>query len=253
MDNYYYQYGGSPLWYNQFDNEMKFIYNTVKQYTGNLTLTGSAAIAYMLKYLNMNTELNTMTKPNDLDLLYVDVRIDHPNIPNFTKSTHSPVKSITYTRQTINDPNSINSFDLMFIPKDDSIYNVSLNGISVLHPKKLLNGYKLDLHDDIDARRNNDEDKKKIDLLEKILLKINNDATLSQQFECKKFNPNDIYSSEPSVLSDSSDSLSTNLFSTPKKQKTNEFTTPTGGFNQDFYKHKYLKYKKKYLDMKKNI
>ena len=141
MNNYYFQFGGMPDWYNEFDNDLIEIYNKVQTKTGNLVLTGSAAISFLLKNLNMEDKLYSMNKPNDLDLMYTDSNISHPEIPNFNISTTSLVKSITYNR--INDRNvhSINSFDLIFVPPKENIYYITVNGIDIIHPASLLSEY----------------------------------------------------------------------------------------------------------------
>jgi hypothetical protein len=75
-----------PEWYQQFETELKTIVELVKNENDYKTwnrdtdkmkypiLTGSAAIAFVLKYLGMYEELEKLevnnVKPNDLDFLY---------------------------------------------------------------------------------------------------------------------------------------------------------------------------------------
>ena len=256
MEKYYFQYGGNPDWYNQFENELKYIYFDVKRYTGNLTLGGSAAIAIILKNLNMTHDLNTFDKPNDLDLMYISNDISHPSIPNFTKSTNSLVKSITYTRNNDIESHSINSFDLIFIPSRGSIYNINIDSINVLHPKSLLSYYR---DNDFDTSRDQEKDQRRIALLNKILTIIKDkEGNFIEGFQYQKF----ILENDDTIgaLSDISNISSKLSFESPvKKLKFDSLSTPVstpekrGGSINEFYKQKYLKYKLKYLNLKKNI
>ena len=180
MNKYYSQYGGNPDWYSNFESNLRGIYNNVKESTGNLTLTGSGAIAIILKKLNMIDDLNNLAKPNDLDFIYVDKDIYHPNIENFTKSTDLLVKSITYTRNN-NESYLIKSFDLIFLHSRNTICNINIDGIDVLHPKSLLSEYN---GNEFDTTRN---DNPKITVLNKILKFITKEDTYIEGFECKQF------------------------------------------------------------------
>jgi hypothetical protein len=261
MKKYYFQYGGNPDWYNNFYTELKNNYNNVKTYTGNLTLGGSAAIAIILHKLNMISELNTFDKPNDFDFMYIGKDISHPNIHNFRKSTHSLVKSITYTRINDIDSHLFNSFDLIFVSSRGTIHNIKIDDMYILHPLSLLFQYKGNDFDD----RNHEKDERKIALLNKILTKIkDNEGNYIEGFQYQKF----ILEDDDTIgaLSDISNlSYVPSSFSFESPVKKFKFdiletpvstpvSTPTkGGSINDFYKQKYLKYKFKYLNLKKNI
>jgi predicted O-methyltransferase YrrM len=265
MEKYYFQYGGNPEWYNNFNNELKDIYFNVKRYTNNLTLSGSAAIAIILHKLDMTSDLNTFDKPNDFDFIYIDKDIYHPLIPNFKKSTNNLVKSITYTRNNDVESFKINSFDLIFIPSRGAIYNIIINGMYVLHPKSLLSYYNAN---DDDTSRDHEKDQRRILLLNKILAKITDkEGNYIEGFEFNKFKqyPDDVLSDISNIsqeplsstfesptkkLKFDSDEEASNSFSTPEKLENPE---KTGGSINEFYKQKYLKYKLKYKNLKKNI
>jgi hypothetical protein len=253
MDKYYFQFGGDPDWYNKFENELKDIYFNVKVSTDNLTVGGSAAIALILKKLNMLSELNTFDKPNDFDFMYIDKDVSHPNILNFTKSINTLEKSITYDRKNNRELYTFNSFDLIFIPsKGGSIYNIIIDDIYVLHPKSLLSYYK---DNDFDTTRNQDKDQRRITILENILkiIKDKNDNYI-HGFEYKKFIPDN--TPLPNILNFSDVSSSLSFESPAKKLKFDYFSTPGGAIPDysinDYYKKKYFKYKLKYLNLKKN-
>jgi hypothetical protein len=265
MNKYYSQYGGNPDWYFDFETNLRGIYNNLKQSTGNLTLTGSGAIAVILKKLNMIDDLNNLAKPNDLDFIYIDKNIYHPNVDNFTKSTDLLVKSITYTRND-KETHLIKSFDLIFNDSKTKICNINIDGIDVLHPKSLLLEYK---GNEFDTTRN---DNPKIIILKKILEFITKENI--KDFECKQFKLDNskVLSDRtnlPSILfalDDESDVESENNSDKPKNLISNLFgsddepdpQSPSkkfkiGGSINELYKQKYLKYKLKYFNLKKNI
>ena len=256
MEKYYFQYGGNPEWYNNFENELKDIYFNVKKYTDNLTLSGSAAIAVLLHKLKMTHELNTFDIPNDFDFIYIGKDISHPSIPNFKKSTNNLVKSITYTRNNDVESFKINSFDLIFISSRGAIYNIMINGMYILHPKSLLSYYE---NNDFDTSRDQEKDQRKIILLKQILAKITDkEGNYIEGFEFNKFKQD--YEDVLSDVSNISHEPSSSSFESPtKKSKFDSFSTPvstpekTGGSINEFYKQKYLKYKLKYQNLKKNI
>ena len=109
-----------PAWYLPFETKLQQIYTLVRPKIGNLTVGGSAAIAYMLAQLNMMNELNVMIPPSDLDFMYNNSQISHPNFDNFTKSTESLEKSITYT-----DTRGL-TFDLIFVSDKSPINKIAL-------------------------------------------------------------------------------------------------------------------------------
>jgi hypothetical protein len=71
-------------WYAQFERELRVTYNLVKIYTVNLVLGGSAAIAYVLNYLEMYDELDQMIPPpKDFDFMFEDKDIfEIPSVSN---------------------------------------------------------------------------------------------------------------------------------------------------------------------------
>jgi hypothetical protein len=164
-----------PAWYLPFETKLQQIYTLVRPKTGNLTVGGSAAIAYMLAQLNMMNELNAMTPPSDLDFMYNNSQISHPNFDNFTKSTESLEKSITYT-----DTRGL-TFDLIFVPDKSPINKIALNGIDILNPKVLRTFYRDNL-DGFDESRNRAKDEQRLGLLNAIISKIESDSELSALF-----------------------------------------------------------------------
>ena len=164
-----------PAWYLPFETKLQQIYTLVRPKIGNLTVGGSAAIAYMLAQLNMMNELNVMIPPSDLDFMYNNSQISHPNFDNFTKSTESLEKSITYT-----DTRGL-TFDLIFVSDKSPINKIALNGIDILNPKVLRTFYRDNL-DGFDESRNRAKDEQRLGLLNAIISKIESDTELSPIF-----------------------------------------------------------------------
>jgi hypothetical protein len=238
MENYYFQYGGSPKLYNEFINELRLTYNNIKYYTDNLTITGSAAIAILLNDLNMTSDLYSYKLPVIVDFIYVNNEISYPNIANFTKSTDNLVKLINYKRNDDEDTYKINSFNLIFTPLKESVYNIFVSHLNIIHPQSLLEDYQ-----------NKENCQSEINLLNKILsiIKIKDNKYING-FEYVKFNNN-------SEIIDSNHDNNLNSDSSSFKEpvtniESSNLSKQSGGFTNDFYKHKYFKYKIRYLLLK---
>ena len=201
-------------WYKHFETKLNQIYTFVKYKTGNLTVGGSAAIAYMLAHLNMLAELNDMIPPSDLDFMYNNSQISHPNFDNFTKSTESLEKSITYT-----NVEGV-TFDLIFVPDKSPINNINLDGIDVLNPKTLRSFYRDNL-DGFDESRNRAKDEQRLRLLNAIISKIESDSKLSARFFPDKPRKRRVIldESESDMLAhlDSEEKTTKQLFGSPQK------------------------------------
>jgi hypothetical protein len=246
MEKYYFQYGGSHKLYNEFINELRLTYNNIKYYTDNLTITGSAAIAILLNHLNMTSDLYSYKMPVVVDFLYVNDVISHPNIANFIKSTDNLVKIVNYKRNDDEDTYKINSFNLIYIPLKESIYNIFISHLYILHPESLLEYYQ-----------NKENCQYEINLLNKILsiIKNKNDKYING-FEYVKFNNNsEIIDPDNNINSDTSSFKEpvTNIKSTSLSIQPLNNLKQSGGFTNDFYKYKYFKYKMRYLSLKKKI
>jgi hypothetical protein len=131
--------GGHEEWYTEFDAQLKEIYTDVNGVYGDegnkIILTGSCIIAYLLKYLNMTTELDTLNielRPNDVDLLYNSEKkiINRPTIGgkyNILKESQETEQSATYN--LIDNTKYIKSFD---ITKYGNIKTFVLDGIRII-------------------------------------------------------------------------------------------------------------------------
>jgi len=247
-----------PVWYTEFEHNLRNTYTNVKSYTGNLVLSGSSAIAYLLKELNMITELNLMNDhpPKDFDFMYNEKDISYPNIVGFKKSTTELVDSITYNKQ--NTTSKYNSFDLIYYPNRTPIKYITINNIDILCPNRLLMIYQDKVSGWYGGERNEEFDTKRLKLLEQIINKnpqiSTNCITYTQTTENNENNN--------SNLNRVSNPFNSNMFDSPpsspvKKQKLNNTTqnynsppsTPRGGSYYD----KYQKYKNKYIKLRNNL
>ena len=247
-----------PLWYAEFEQNLRNTYSNVKSYTGNLVLTGSSAIAYLLKELNMLSELNLMNDhpPIDFDFMYNNKDISHPNIIGLNKSTKELVPSITYKNQ---NTSKYNSFDLIYYPDRTPIKYITINNIDILCPKNLLDIYKEKVSGWYGGERNKEFDTKRLVLLEQIIKKYPNIST-----NCSIYTPSNNENNENNENNQNNGNINLNIphnpfndsiFDTPpsspsssKKQRLNN-TPPRGGS----YCDKYQKYKNKYIKLRDNL
>lgn len=171
--------GGIPVWYNKFESELFDIYRLVQNYYTTTTkpiLTGSGAIAYLLNYLHMDTDLDNLMEldinPHDLDFLYIsNTGLSNPDslgIFNINPAQKRET-SVTFKINSETSNNYIKSFD---VSKINKINYFELNGINIINLKSLSSFYTSDFLDD-DEKINKDKLKK--DLIEKIIKKINDD------------------------------------------------------------------------------
>jgi hypothetical protein len=197
--------GMIPDWYVQFKNELSNIYSLVNSRYGDVVLTGSASITYLLGELGMDDELNNF-KPNDLDFFYKS-KYWKPNpetIGNYKiKSGQEAESSITYN--LISGDNFIKSFD---ISKVSDVKSFNLNGIEIINLNRLKSDYTPDF---TTAEERIEKDKYKIALIDKIIKKISSNG------EFHKYGLGDNITTRPkrnssSMFGDDSDNESDNDF-----------------------------------------
>lgn len=164
--------GKIPEWYDKFESELYEIYNSINNNYPDVILTGSGAIAYLLKQLEMEDELENF-KPGDLDLIYRSrTRVLNPTTIRTTfgnyeiKSGQENESSVTFISNDKNSSNFIKSFDVSKVP---DVKSFSLNGIEIIN----LNRLKFDYVPDFTTEEERKEkDLYKISLIEKIIYKI---------------------------------------------------------------------------------
>ena len=169
--------GDYTEWYNKFEEELRYIYNEIHIVRSDVVLTGSAAISFILKSLNMTDELNSMMIPNDLDFIYAEKlnpvnRTSFGEENEFRRKQDSPIGSVTYLLQNPSPDKLIKSFDLSKVPK---VKSSLINGIQVINVKELKEYYRDDL--DTDKR---EIILKKISLIDKIIQKITEEHLLNE-------------------------------------------------------------------------
>jgi hypothetical protein len=193
------QYGGfNRDDYLVFENELKQIFNLVsgefdEDNDEYVALTGSGALAYMLFKLGMNEELEEMSVPNDLDIVYYTKN----KLNNFTKETIGDYavesgKRMLDSRSFIIKPElqegkKIRQFDLTkmkerkpeFIELEDRVNARSIK-INIVNLDKLK-----ELYLDSETAENEDKIKSRVDLIEKIKKHILNkgDPELLQKYK----------------------------------------------------------------------
>lgn len=168
--------GGIPEWYDNFEHELIMLFNTVNNYYPNVVLTGSGAIVYLLKHLEMNDELDNFM-PNDLDFLYKSrIWIKNPTIIEGykIKQGQENESSVTFILENNNISNFIKSFD---ISKIDNIKSFNFNGIEIINLNRLKSDYKPDFMTDEDRK---ESDMYKMNLIEKIIRKIHDEGRMNE-------------------------------------------------------------------------
>lgn len=168
------------IWYDDFETELYEIYKTLNNYYPNVVLTGSAAIAFVLKHLEMNEELVNF-KPNDLDFYYVS-KLRNTNVycveTKFGDYNIKPNQinesSVTFESSNTHSDNFVKSFD---ISKINNLNKFNLNGIDIINLKSLRSGYLPDLFTDEDRI---EKDNYKIKLIDKIIDKVISDGKLHE-------------------------------------------------------------------------
>ena len=162
--------GTIPEWYERFEYDLNQIFRALNNNYPNVVLTGSGAIVYLLKNLEMYDELNTYI-PNDLDFLYKS-RTPAKNksiILNYKiKAGQENESSVTYNLMT--GDNFIRSFDISIIPDVNSF---NLNGIEIINLNRLKSDYRPDL---MTPEERIEKDKYKIELINKIITKISSEG-----------------------------------------------------------------------------
>jgi hypothetical protein len=177
--------GGIPEWFSRFNLELKDIYSkVVGKYGEETVLTGSGAIAFVLNYLGMEEDLDSLEtnliNPHDLDFIYVG-RIGKQNPESIGDFHINPRQitesSVTFSLDTgITNPltqsNYIKSFD---ISKINSIKYFVIDGIRIINLNTLKSFYIPDFID---------EDRKESDILKKNLI----DKIIKQIYTQQKMN-----------------------------------------------------------------
>ena len=133
--------GNVPNWYTKFELELNEIYNGVYNHYDTIVLTGSGAIAYLLKYLDMETELDLMESnginPHDLDFLYVST-LTKNNPDSINQYNINPIQkyksSVTFTLNSSDKSNYTKSFDVSKVNqiKSSKILNINVINLNSL-------------------------------------------------------------------------------------------------------------------------
>lgn len=192
-----------PDWLGKFLDELKDIYHLVKgvsNYQHQIwdeetdveypVLTGSGAILFVLYYLvikygfeDMKIEISKFltkcTRPRDLDFKYPgnSCNIKNPiQIGNFhIKSSQLSASSATFELQTSTSDALITSFDVIRINPGKKFFEI--DGIRIVN----LNTLKADYRDfDDDPSRAQKNDSYKIELIERIINKINTEHLIHE-------------------------------------------------------------------------
>ena len=178
--------------YDKFSTELCTIYNAVSgNYTtddGEPVLTGSGAIAFVLKQLGMEEDLASLSSndinPHDLDFLYISSRLALRNpssIINYNiDSAHKTASSAKFLLPETYAGYSaryIKSFDVTKAGKVKSFnFKCGYGNIKIINLKRL----KEDYEDNTDDRRF-EKDNLKIQLIDKIIQTIK-DKGLEEQY-----------------------------------------------------------------------
>ena len=181
------QHGGLPEWYEKFSNDLNQIYRGIKMYyttQSEPVLTGSGAIAYLLRNLNMLEDLDGLDKndinPHDLDFLYIS-RTGLQNPHSIASYQINPMQQ-RETSVTFSLPSSEPSFTTKYIKsfdvsKVEKIKSFELGGIQIINLNSLKSFYISDQFDD-EGRKEKDTYKKA--LIEKIITKIHKEGRLHE-------------------------------------------------------------------------
>lgn len=172
--------GDIPEWYTKFESELYEIYNQVYNKYPNVILTGSGVIAFLLKHLELNEELENF-RPNDLDFYYRS-KVWEPNpsvinteVGNFNiKPDQINESSVTFKLSDFNLPNFIKSFDVSKIP---NALSFNFKGIDIINLNRLKSDYMPDFITD-DERK--EKDLYKIKLINIIIEKIGKEGRLHE-------------------------------------------------------------------------
>jgi hypothetical protein len=172
-----FQNGGIiPEWYPQFENEMREIFFNVSNRYPNVVLTGSGAIAYLLKELGIDDELSNF-KPGDLDLIYKS-RVAEPNpkmIGDYKiKPGQEYESSVTFMLNT-SDNKYIKSFDVS--KTNPNIKSFKFNGIEIIDLNRLKSDYKPSFET---PEERIEKDRYKMNLIEKIIQHIGKEGRLNE-------------------------------------------------------------------------
>lgn len=162
-------FGGDEDWYNKFDNDFRKIYKQIENVYPKIVLTGSGAIAYVLKYLGMEEDLKKFV-PSDADFLYLSKFV--AKNPTEIGEYHINPKQIAESSVTFNyEGNDMNVFIKKFdVSKINNVKYFNLNGINVIDLKTLKSFYVPDILTDEDRL---EKDKIKLEIIDKIINKIN--------------------------------------------------------------------------------
>jgi len=165
-----------PEWYPRYENEMREIFNNVSDRYPNIVLTGSGAIAYLLKVLEIDEELYTL-KPEDLDFIYKS-RVTEPNpkiIGDYKiKQGQENESSVTFILNTT-DNKYIKSFDIS--KTNPNLKSFNLGGIEIINLNRLKSDYKPSFET---PKERIEKDKYKIELIDKIIQRIVMEGRLNE-------------------------------------------------------------------------
>jgi hypothetical protein len=164
-----------PIWYPQFENEMREIFYNVSNRYPNVVLTGSGAIVYLLKELGMDDELNNI-EPGDLDLIYKS-RLAEPNpeiIGNYKiKPGQEYESSVTFV--STEDNKYIKSFDVS--KTNPNIKSFKFNGIEIIDLNRLKSDYKPSFET---PEERIEKDRYKMSVIDKIIQHIGREGRLNE-------------------------------------------------------------------------
>ena len=169
--------GEGPEWYPQFEIELREIFNNVNGTYGNVVLTGSGVIAYLLAELEMYEDFENF-KPGDLDFLY-KARVSEPNPMNFgdykiTKGQER-ASSVTFSLEDKNSPRYVKSFDIS--KAHPNLKSFNFKGIEIIDLNRLKGDYIPSFETPEDRK---DADENKMKLIDKIIKKIGEQGRLNE-------------------------------------------------------------------------
>ncbi len=168
--------GNIPVWYNQFENELKELFTSVSNNYPEVFLTGSGMIAYLLKKLEMYDELENFI-PNDLDFYYKS-KMSKPNVRTINdykiKPNQITESSVTFLLDS-DKPNFIKSFDISKTSPNAKSFN--LDNVELNNLNNLKSDYKIDFGT---PEERIEKDKYKIKLIDKIIQKIGLEGRLEE-------------------------------------------------------------------------
>ena len=226
------QNGGMvPEWYPRYENEMREIFNNVSNRYPNIVLTGSGAIAYLLKVLEMDEELINF-KPGDLDFIYKSrVTESNPKMIGDYKIKPGQEYESSVTFILNNDtPKYIKSFDVS--KTNPNLKSFNFAGIEIIDLNRLKSDYKPSFET---PEERIEKDKYKMELIDKIIQRIGREGRLNEFRLDDNVTVRDTRQKKTSLFGDSdndSDNDDTDKFmarnfgsrlrdfDSPKKQKT---------------------------------